>query len=252
MHVSVVIITKNEEHIIGKTLESLQGLTDDIIIVDNGSTDLTLDVAQTFKARIIETSWLGYGRTKNIGIEAAANDWILSLDADESVDNKLKDEIKNMPAPSVNQVFEIRYKNFFCNKEIRYGVWGGDKHVRLFNRKEVQWNDAPVHEELLIRPGIKVKTLPGNILHYTVHSMADYIHKTIEYARLNAAKYHSQGKRAGILKLYFAPLFNFIQHYFIRLGFLDGWEGYLIAKTNAWYTFLKYSFLRERTDKPKY
>lgn len=245
MDISVVIITKNEAHIIGNTLKSLQGLTDDIIIVDSGSTDDTLNVCRQFNATILEPGWNGYGRNKNKGIAAAKHDWILNLDADEAIDETLKQSILQLPLQKTNEVFEMQYKNFFLDKWIRHGEWGSDKHIRLFNRTTVKWNEAAVHENLLLPPQTMVTLLKGHILHYTVHSMAEYEQKTVAYAKLNAQKYFEQGNKPSLLKQYLSPVFSFIQNYFFRLGFLDGREGLLIARTTARYTFLKYSFLKE-------
>lgn len=251
MNVSVVIITKNEAHVIANTLKSLQGLTDDIVIVDSGSTDDTLTVCRQFNATIIEPGWNGYGSNKNRGINVARHDWILNLDADEAVDETLKRSIAQLPLQNPNEVFEMRYKNFFINKWIRYGEWGSDKHIRLFNRKKVQWNEAAVHENLQLNPQSTVTQLAGHILHYTVHSLKEYEQKTIVYARLNAQKYFEQGKKGNFFKQYLSPLFSFIQNYFFRLGFLDGKEGLLIARTTARYTYLKYACLNEMIKGPK-
>ena len=251
MPLSVVIITKNEAHIIGTTLQSLQGLTDDFIIVDSGSTDATIEVCKKFNATIIETTWDGYGQNKNKGIDEAKYNWILNLDADEAIDAELKAAIMQLQLNDEETVYNCKFKNFFCNKWIRFGEWAGDKHVRLFNRNKVRWNTAAVHEGLMLGNKTKVVMLPGNILHYTTQHIDEYIGKTIAYARLNAQKYQLQGKQASFFKLRMAPGFTFFQHYILRLGFLDGWEGYLIAKTTAWYTFLKYSFLKEMNKNSK-
>ena len=247
MGLSVVIITRNEAHIIGNTLQSLQGITDNIVIVDSGSTDDTIAICRNHHAHVIETSWQGYGITKNIGIDAATNDWILSLDADEAIDETLRSTLLQLNFSEENTVYELKYKNFFCNKWIRYGEWSGDKHIRLFNRKTVRWNDAPVHESLQMPDGVKKVRLAGNVLHYTVNNVDEYMAKTIQYAKLNAQKYFLQGKKPGFFKLYIGPMFNFLKHYVFELGFLDGFEGYLIAKTTAWYSFMKYTYLRELT-----
>jgi len=245
MSVSVVIITKNEAHIIGTTLQSLQGITDDYIIVDSGSTDNTVTICKSFGATVIETAWDGYGQNKNKGIDAAKNNWILNLDADEAIDETLKAAIQQLELKDESIVYNFKFKNFFCNKWIRYGEWSGDNHIRLFNRKKIKWNDAAVHEGLTLNNDTKIVTLPGNVLHFTTQHMDDYINKTVAYAKLNATKYHVQGKQTNFFKLRMAPGLTFFQHYILRLGFLDGWEGYVIAKTTAWYTFLKYSFLKE-------
>jgi glycosyltransferase involved in cell wall biosynthesis len=245
MPISVVIITKNEAHIIARTLQSLEGVASDLVIVDSGSTDDTIKIAISFGAKVIQTSWDGYGQNKNKGIDAAQHDWILNLDADEAIDETLKAELLQLQFTDENTIYNFKFKNFFCGKWIRFGEWGFDKHIRLFNRKAVRWNTAAVHEGLTSNSNTKVVLLRGNILHYTTNSMEEYISKTVSYARLNADKYYVKGKRAGFFKLRVAPGATFFQHYVLRLGFLDGWEGYLIAKTTAWYTFLKYSFLKD-------
>ena len=251
MNISVVIITKNEAHIIGNTLQSLEGLTDDLVIVDSGSTDDTLAICKKFNARIIETGWDGYGSNKNKGVIVAKHDWILSLDADEAIDEELRLVLSKQEFPDENTVGNFNFKNFFRHKWIRFGEWSGDKHIRLFNRNKVKWNDAAVHESLVFPEGVKMVMLKGYVLHYTSNNLETYINKTIGYAKLNALKYHQQGKVAGFFNLRLAPSLSFLQHYIFRLGFLDGWEGYLIAKTTAWYTFLKYSFLKEMNKNAK-
>lgn len=245
MNISVVIITKNEAHIIANTLQSLQAITDDIVIVDSGSTDDTVSICKKYNARVIETDWQGYGINKNKGIAAAQHDWILSLDADEAIDDELKQSLLEQGLTNDNEVFNIRFKNFFCNKWIRFGEWGFDWHIRLFNRKNVQWNNVAVHENLIFPAGVKVTKLKGNILHYTVQNRKEYDAKTDLYARMNARKYVEMGKRPNVFKQYLSPVFAFIQHYIFRLGFLDGAEGFIIAKTTARYTFLKYRYLKE-------
>jgi glycosyltransferase involved in cell wall biosynthesis len=245
MNITVVIIAKNEAYSIANTLQSLKGLTDDIIIVDSGSTDETVNICKQFMATIIETNWEGYGLTKNKGAAAAKYDWILSLDADEAIDEKLKQSLRRLSLKDENEVFKITRRNFFCNKLIRFGEWGQDTPIRLFNRKKAAWNNAAVHENLVFPEDVTVIKLKGNILHYTVQNRREYDAKTDEYARMNAGKYVEAGKRANFFKQYFSPVFAFIQHYIFRLGFLDGKEGFIIAKTTARYTFLKYHYLKE-------
>lgn len=250
MGISVVIITKNEAHIIANTLQSLQGLTDDIVIVDSGSTDDTIAICKKMNAHVIETGWGGYGINKNMGIDAAKNDWILSLDADEAIDAELQQNLLGLELTNDEEVFDIRFKNFFCNKWIRFGEWGFDRHIRLFNRKKVHWNNVAVHENLVFPAGVKITKLKGNILHYTVQNHREYDEKTDHYAQMNAKKYVEAGKKSDFFKQYFSPVFAFMQHYIFRLGFLDGKEGFIIAKTTARYTFLKYRYLKEMVNKP--
>lgn len=245
MKISVVIITRNEAHIIANTLESVLPVTDDIVIVDSGSTDDTVAICKKFNARVIETDWQGYGINKNKGIDAARHDWILGVDADEAIDAELQQELLKLALDDEDEVFDMRFKNFFCNKWIRYGEWGFDRHIRMFNRKKVRWNNVAVHENLVFPPGVKMTKLKGNILHYTVKDIHEYEAKTDNYARMNAEKYAAAGKKASFFKQYLSPLFGFLQHYIFRLGFLDGKKGYIIARTTARYTFLKYRYLKE-------
>jgi glycosyltransferase involved in cell wall biosynthesis len=252
MHtLSVVIVCKNEAGIIGHTLKSLKGLTDDIIVYDNGSTDDTIDIVRQQGARLIEGGWEGFGKTKHKATMLAKYDWVLSLDADEPIDEELKQSLGEMNFNDASTVYSLRFKNFFGNKWLRFGEWGGDKHVRLFNRKSVNWDDAPVHERLVILPNTKVKTLPGHVLHQTARDVEEYSQKISGYATLNAEKYFRQGKKASWFRIRFSPLFSFIQNYFLKLGFLDGSAGYTCARMTAHYTFLKYSRLRELNQEKK-
>lgn len=251
MNISVVIITKNEAHIIGNTLQSLQPVITDIVIVDSGSTDDTIAICKKFNATVIETGWDGYGINKNKGIAAAKNDWILSIDADEAINEELKAALTVLNLENNKEVFNIKFKNYFCGKWIRFGEWGFDAHIRLFNRIKVQWNNVAVHENLIFPKEIKVLKLSGHILHYTVQNQQDYNVKTNYYARMNAEKYAAAGKSANVIKQYFSPVFAFLQHYIFRLGFLDGREGFIIASTTARYTFLKYKYLKEINKKKK-
>lgn len=250
MDISVVIIARNEAHIIANTLQTLKPVTNDIVVVDSGSTDETVNICKQFNATVIETDWGGYGVNKNKGVPLARYDWILSLDADEAIDEELQKTLTELPLTNDNEVFDIRFKNFFCNKLIRFGEWGFDKHIRLFNRKKVHWDNAAVHERLVFPEGIKKTVLKGYVLHYTVFDEQKYFDKMTGYARINARKYFDAGKKPNFFKQYFSPVFSFLQHYIFQLGFLDGREGFIIAKTTARYTFLKYIYLKEMNKNP--
>jgi glycosyltransferase involved in cell wall biosynthesis len=242
---SIVIICRNEAGAIGTSLQSLQGITDDIVVYDNGSTDGTQEVVKANGARLAEGSWEGFGKTKQKAIALARHDWILSLDADESVDEELKQSLLSFTAPDDKTVFDLRFKNFLGNTWLKHGEWGGDHHIRFFNRQQVYWNDAPVHENLVLPTDVVVKKMPGFVLHRTMRDIADYAQKTVKYALLSADKYHQQGKQASWLKIRLSPAFSFFNYYILKLGFMDGHAGYVCAKMTAWYTFLKYSRLRE-------
>lgn len=242
---SIVIICRNEAGIIGKTLQSLQDLTDDIIIYDNGSTDGTQAIVKQFPVHLYEGPWEGFGKTKIKANNLAKYDWILSLDADESADEQLKRSLLSLPLDDDKVVYDIPFRNFLGDKFLRYGEWGRDHHIRLFNRKKVSWNDAPVHENLVLPQDVVVKKIKGYVLHQTMKDVEDYARKMVKYAMLNAEKYYRQGKKATWFKVRLSPGFTFLNYYVLKLGFLDGKAGYVCARMTAWYTFLKYARLRE-------
>ena len=242
---SVVVACRNGAQVIGETIKSFSGLTDDILIYDNGSTDGTQEIVRSTGARLIEGNWEGFGKTKNKANTLAKYDWILSLDADEAVDTALKENLRQLDLADELKVYQLKFKNFLGNKWLRFGEWGNDRHIRLFNRNKVKWNDAEVHESLLLPGQVKIISVPGYVLHRTAVNINEYEIKTRIYASLNAEKYFKQGKRSGELKMFFSAVFSFIKNYFFRLGFLDGVTGYHCARINAEYTFLKYKRLKE-------
>jgi glycosyltransferase involved in cell wall biosynthesis len=249
--ISVVIICKNEEDTIGRCLQSLHDFTDDIVVLDNGSTDSTKEIIKKNNARLVEDSWEGFGKTKNKATAMAKYDWVLNLDADEAVDEELKNSLLNLKLSNEEEVFSIRFKNFLGDRYLRFGEWGADTHIRIFNRKKIKWDDAIVHENLALSPGVKVSRLKGHVLHYTMKNAGDYAEKMVRYALLNAEKYARQGKRSSWIKIYLAPLFAFLKYYIFKLGFLDGSAGFICARMTSYYTFVKYARLRELENSNK-
>ena len=242
---SVVIVCKNGAKVIEETVKSFPGLTDDILVYDNGSTDGTQEIIKPTEAKLFEGSWEGFGKTKNKANALAKYDWILSLDADEAIDEELKKNLLSLDLSDEMTVYEFKFKNFLGNKWLRFGEWGDDKHIRLFNRQKVKWDNAEVHESLIFPAGIEIILLKGNVLHKTASDINEYNQKMIKYASLNAEKYFKQGKRSNSLKMFFSAIFSFIKNYFFKLGFLDGSVGFHCARINAQYTFLKYKKLKE-------
>lgn len=240
---SIVIICKNEAGVIGNTLQHLSAITDDIIVYDNGSTDGTQDVVKQFSIRLIEGKWEGFGKTKNKANAMAKYDWILSLDADETIDDELKATLTNWKPENEKHIYRLRFRNFLGNKPIRYGDWGNDTHIRLFSRNSVSWDEAEVHESLILPEASKEITLKGFVLHHTWRDMNDYKEKMNRYALLGAQKYFNQGKKPRFMNLYFSPIVAFLSSYLLKLGFLDGRAGYQCAAMMAYYTKKKYQNL---------
>ena len=241
--VSVVIICKNAEATIAKTASSALILTDDVIIMDTGSTDNTLQAIQDLPVRIYQNQWLGYGPTKNKAASFAKHPWILSLDADEWIDEKTCAAIKKLEFDNEKIVYEFKRLNYIKQKPLFYGHWGRDKVKRLYNRSFVQWNSEIVHENL-IGSDLQILYLKDCIIHhFTALNFQTFIEKQLQYAKLMAERYKASGKKASRARLFVAPIVSFINNYFFRMGFLDGYYGYLSAKAQAQYTFWKYLFL---------
>jgi glycosyltransferase involved in cell wall biosynthesis len=245
MNFSVVVICKNDASGLEETLRSVKDLGCEIIVYDSGSIDGSQEIALKHNARLIQGEWEGYGRNRFKAAQLATYDWILMLDTDEVVDDRLRKALQNLDCSKEKRVYNIRYKNFLGNKWIRYGEWGNDSHIRLGNRRGVETDSEIVHEKLFLQPGLEIKQIDGFILHYTVKNMSDYVLKTKNYALLSADKYYRQGKHATAAHIFLSPLYTFIKNYIFKLGFLDGREGFICAKMTAWYTFLKYSNLKK-------
>ncbi|OOQ57282.1 glycosyltransferase family 2 protein [Mucilaginibacter pedocola] len=242
--VSIVIITKNEAAILGRCLKMANFISNDIVVVDNGSTDGTTKIAEAFGARAFQMGWDGYGANKNKGIALARYDWVLSIDADEIADVQLINTLHKLPLDNASVVYDIQFRSYFGDKLIRFGTWGRDHHPRLFNRTKVRWSETEVHETLVLPPDARVKKIGGYLHHYSVQNIAECEKKATHYARLSAIKYANAGKKAGFAKLYLSPVFCFLMSYIFRLGFLDGEEGFAIALMLYKNTRLKYQYLK--------
>lgn len=241
----MVIICKNEAHIIVRTLQSVQPLAAELLVYDTGSTDNTVALARAAGATVHEAPWEGYGRSKQKAIALARHHWILNLDADEVLDEAAQKAVAALALQNEKICYRFRFKNFLGGAVLRWGEFGFDSHVRLFHREQVNWNDAPVHEKLTYAAGVTEQTAGGHILHYTMKSTAEFVNKSVRYALLNAEAYFAQGKKASWVKQFLAPPFTFLKYYLFRLGFLDGWAGLFAARMASLYTYLKYARLRE-------
>jgi glycosyltransferase involved in cell wall biosynthesis len=250
--VSVVIITKNEGAYLAECLKMATFISNDIIIVDNGSSDDTLTIAAKYGCHIYQTDWTSYGANKNKGAELAKNDWILSIDADEIPDREFIFSIHNLNLSNPAVVYDIKFKSYFGSKLMRFGTWGRDHHIRLFNRTIVKWSEPKVHEILILPRQVKRKKTAGYFHHYSVRDELECRHKAIYYAKLSAEKYYKSGKRSSFVNLYLSPLFAFIKSYILLLGFLDGREGWNISSTtfkNRWLKYHYLNYLENNADK---
>ncbi|MGN6181654.1 MAG: glycosyltransferase family 2 protein [Mucilaginibacter sp.] len=229
--VSVVIITKDESAIIEQCISKAKLITDDIVIVDNNSTDATPHIAMKNGCRVYYSNWSNYGSNKNKGIGLAKYDWILSIDADEIPDIELILSLHDLPLDDQTVAYDIKYQTYFGNKRVKHGRWGRDHHVRLFNRQQIKWSEPKVHEKLILSQNTRIEKLQGYLHHYSVANANECMAKAENYARLSAENYFDSGKRSNFGNLYLSPLFAFIIDYILFMGFMDGKEGLAIAKS---------------------
>ena len=241
--ISAVIITFNEENKIAACLASLQGVVEEIIVMDSFSSDKTPEICRQYGAKLFQQHWKGYGFQKNDAAEKASYDYILSLDADESLSPVLQHSILDAKKDGLSGVYQMNRLNNFYGYNLHHGHSYPDKMRRLYNRREVRWSQRPVHETLDIGNHIPVHQLKGDLLHRSKDTLEDHMAAIDKYSTMGAALYVQAGKKAAMLKLLISPPFTFIKGYVFRLGFLDGYGGFIVAKMNAHEVFLKYSKL---------
>ncbi|MEO6668583.1 MAG: glycosyltransferase family 2 protein [Ferruginibacter sp.] len=240
--ISVVIITKNEAENIVACITSAKKLSNDIIVVDSGSEDDTVALAEKNGAKVRSIAWSGYGNARNKGAALAVNDWIISLDADERITDELAVDIAAIDPGKTNHIYGFRRINFFRNQQIKHGSLGHERVFRFYNRRFTKWNNEPVHEKLIIKSGVQ-KILKQSILHYGIRDLVHYEQKKMNYAYLCAIKYLNHGKKSPAFFRMVSPSFHFLQSFIFRLGFLDGQAGFITARINANYTWKKYDYL---------
>ncbi len=240
MELSVVILARNESRNIERAIASSFLISEDIIVVDTGSTDDTRELAANAGARVIEIPWQGFGASRNHGAAQAKQDWIFVLDADERITHSLAGEIKKLSPQEEAVVYKMKRQNFFGAKKIEFGDWKKDTVKRLYNRNTSSWNLAAVHESL-ITDALRTIKLKGTLEHHTAENLNGFLLKNLGYAKLGAGKLQSRSSLHLCLKMVFAPIFSFVRGYFFRLGWLDGKEGFWIARINSYYTFMKYA-----------
>ena len=241
--ISATIITCNEERNIARSLESLSW-ADEIVVIDSGSSDATLEICRRYTDRIIHRDWTGYVDQKNFAVDAARNDWIFSLDADERTSEELRAEILELAAAGfTNSGYRIPRVAWFLGRWIRHGEWYPDYQLRLFDRRQARWGGGLVHESVKLagKPGL----LRGEIEHYTYHSLSDYLKRLEVYSTLAASDYSRKGRKVTLLGLAGNPVAAFVKSYFLKLGFLDGIPGFTVAVMGAVSVFFKYAKLYE-------
>ena len=243
LKISATVITFNEEADIAGALASL-AWADEIVVIDSGSTDRTVEVCREYTRNIFSRAWTGYVDQKNFAVEKAAHDWIFSLDADERVSPELEREIEGLRDETPPRAgFRIPRAAFFMGRWIRHGDWYPDYQLRLFDRRHGRWQGGRVHESVRLdsQPGF----LKGEIRHFTYRSLSDYLRRLEVYSALAAEDYRERGKTSTPLKMALNPAVTFAKAYGLKGGFLDGAPGLMVAVMGAVSVFFKYAKLYE-------
>jgi len=237
---SIVIITWNEEKNLARCLDSVKEVADEIIIVDSQSTDNTTSIAQNYNAKVFQHVFSGYADQKNFATGQATNDWVLSLDADEALTPRLIESILEVKKNPKHPVFQMPRLTNYCGKWIKHCGWYPDKQTRLYNRTKGKWEDRKVHEFWQLTNANETKgTLKGDLQHYSFASISEHLKKIEKYTELAAREAVANGKKAGFIKIRISPRWHFITEYFFKLGFLDGFYGYIICRLSSYSTFYK-------------
>ncbi len=242
--ISAVIITYNEEANIGRCLQSLQGVVDEILVVDAFSADRTVEICREFQAQVVQKSWEGYSRNKNFGNAQARFDYILSIDADEALSPELAHSILAAKS-NLRGAYTMSRLTNYCGRWIRHGGWYPDVKLRLFNRQDARWVGDFVHESLEFVRRVPRIHLKGDLLHYSFHSLADHLQRVNTYSDLAAREILHRNPTGILFKMLFSPPAKFIKGYVFQRGFLDGFHGLCIAAISAFDVFIRYAKVHE-------
>jgi glycosyltransferase involved in cell wall biosynthesis len=237
---SVVIITFNEERNIGRCLESVKDIADEIVVVDSFSSDRTKTICESYGVKFIEHAFEGHIKQKNFAMGQAAHTHQLSLDADEALSEDLKAGIVKVKENWQHDGYRMDRLSNYCGKWIRHSGWYPDTKLRLYDSGKGNWTGMDPHDKFELKPGSSVGKLKGDILHYTYYTIEEHILQANKFSSIAANELASKGKRIYFFRIILNPIAKFIRNYFLHLGFLDGFYGFLICQITANETFLKY------------
>lgn len=246
MHaLSVVIITYNEEKNIRRCIGSVKMIADEIIVLDSFSVDDTVKIAVSMGAVVRQSEFNGYINQKNKAIHEASHDYVLLMDADEELSDELALSIREAKQDFRFRAYSMKRCNIFRGKYIRHGLWYPDKKLRLFDKRIGSCGGLNPHDKIIMQEEVDVKLLKGELLHYTYDSLEEYRNRNYEVSTVAAQSLYDSGIRRSRLKIIFSPLWAFVNGYFLRLGFLEGYEGFVIALNTAQQCYSKYQKLRQ-------
>lgn len=237
---SSVIITFNEERNIGRCLESLAGIADEIVVIDSGSTDGTESICRSFGVKFIHHSFDGYSEQKNFAVSQCSFEYILSLDADEALSTELKDSISALKDNWEKDGYSFSRLTNYCGKWIHHCGWYPDRKLRLFRKEKGKWSESKLHEKFILNDPYNNGFLKGDLLHYSYYTIEDHLNQVNKFTEIAAISDYSNGKRSSLILILLKPAIRFIRDYFFHLGLLDGYSGFVICRISSHASFIKY------------
>ena len=245
MKLTVTVITHNEADHIGAALDSV-AWADEVIVVDSGSTDRTVEIARAKASRVIVREWPGYSAQKNFAADQAANEWVLSMDADERVTTALADEIRHiLSTEPAARGYRIKRVSHYLGRWIRTTDWSHDYQLRLYDRRAGRWNGLRIHESFRLAQGEPAK-LHGEMEHYAYRHISHHLQKIDAYTTLLAQQWQEEGRTTTPVHMVVHPILAFLRNYILRAGIRQGTVGLIISLLNSYYVFLKFAKLWER------
>jgi glycosyltransferase involved in cell wall biosynthesis len=242
---SVILITYNEEKHIGKCLDSIMSVADEIIIVDSFSNDATIDICKHYPTKVIQNKFCDFSSQRNLAMSLASKSYLLFIDADEVLSEELAAEISKFKNEGFEkEVYSINRLTSFCGKWIKHGMWYPDKIQRLIKQGVANWI-GEVHEKLNFTIPASKGFIKGHLLHYSYDSVGQLVEKLEKYTSIQSKQMFKENKKATWIKIYINPVWAFFSGYFLKLGFLDGWQGIIIQYSIAFQTKRKYIKLKK-------
>lgn len=242
---SVVIITYNEENNIERCLQSAKEIADEIIVLDSFSTDNTKKICESYNVKFSQHNFDGHIEQKNRAVSLAENMYVLSLDADEMLSEKLTDSILEIKQNPEFDAYYCNRLNIYCGKEIKHGNWYPDRKIRIWNKNLGVWGGENPHDTVILEKGARKRFIQGDILHYSFNSIQEHIDQINKFSKIKAESAFYKGKKTNFFKIYFKPIIKFISGYIVKFGFLDGYFGYVISRNSAFSEFLKQIKIKE-------
>ena len=243
--ISAVILSFNEERDIGRCLESVMDIADEVLVLDSFSTDGTEAICRKYGVRFEQHKFDGYVAQKNRALQMATYDYVLSLDADEALSEQARQEVRKAKSEWSHDGYIFNRRNSYCGRWMRFTTWYPDRKLRLFDRRKAMWMGFDPHDYIRMNPGSTVVHMKGDLLHWAIHTKEEQLAKMEQFARISARFYFDQGIRPGMVSAVIHCVWRWFREYCIHLGILDGKAGWQVASFSALYVWRKYYYLRQ-------